>query len=384
MMKRQWMWLAPALAMLTGTGSAFAQTQTPTPTQTPTQASRPSQPSTTTTGSATATAAVVTDSVNVPVQVRTALRGIPVVNTQQILHKSSLDPTDATASENAGPVRLLNNLDLNTVGVRMDMTATSRATTPGASTSNSPTPTPTPSSSTLSSSSSKSALSKSTSAGATTRNGAAQALDGSNALAHAALEGTAEAVVRLGATNAEIVSVSGRGLASVAEITGTCGSLESASQVSLGTTNLRILGKEIALPENPEPNTEVALSEIPGLVSGTVILNEQAEFGDGATSKIIAVAPMRLLLRLSLAGLGGLADVEVSLAGNSASVDCAPDNEEPPTTEQPPDGTPETPTTPTTPSTPTTPTTPETPTTPTTPATPTTPGTSTTPTPPSA
>ncbi len=135
--------------------------------------------------------------------------------------------------------------------------------------------------------------------------------------------------MRLGPTNAEIVSVSGRGLASVAEITGTCGSLESASQVSLGTTNLRILGREIALPANPEPNTEVALSDIPGLVSGTVILNEQATFGDGATSKIVAVAPLRLLLRLSLAGLGGLADVEVSLAGNSAAVDCAPDGEPP-------------------------------------------------------
>ena len=136
---------------------------------------------------------------------------------------------------------------------------------------------------------------------------------------------------------------------------------------SLGTTNLRILGREIALPADPAPNTEVALADIPGLVSGTVILNEQATFGDGATSKIIAVAPLRLLLRLSLAGLGGLADVEVSLAGNSASVDCAPDGEapapEPPTetpTNPPTDDSndavdPTTPTTPTTPSTPTTP-----------------------------
>ena len=46
----------------------------------------------------------VTDSVNVPVQVRTALRGIPVVNTQQILHKSSLDPRNrASTSEATGP-----------------------------------------------------------------------------------------------------------------------------------------------------------------------------------------------------------------------------------------------------------------------------------------
>ena len=81
---------------------------------------------------------------------------------------------------------------------------------------------------------------------------------------------------------------------SAAEITGSVRQPRvPASQVSLGTTNLRILGREIALPANPEPNTEVALSDIPGLVSGTVILNEEATFGDGVTSKIVAVAPLR-------------------------------------------------------------------------------------------
>ena len=257
------------------------------------------------------------------------MRGIPVVNTQQILHKSSLDPDDASTTDATASVRLLNNLDLNTVGVRMDLTATAWATTPTSTSA------PTPSTSTPTSSGTTAAK------GA---GGATQTLASSKALAHAALEGTAETVVRLGPANAEVVSVSGRGLASAAEITGACGSLESASQVSLGTTNLRILGREIALPENPEPNTEVALSEIPGLVSGTLILNEQATFGDGVTSKIVAVAPLRLQLRLSLAGLGGLADVEVSLAGNSASVDCTPDGEEP--TPEPPTETPETPGTP--------------------------------------
>jgi hypothetical protein len=352
MTKRQRMWLtltltpsrvAAVLALLTGTGSAFAQT-----------------------------AEVVTDSVNVPVQVRTAMRGIPVVNTQQILHKSSLDPEEQSTSGDASSVRLLNNLDLNTVGLRMDLTATSWARTPGATS----TPTPTSSTSSTSARSSTSTSSSTSSKSSTTptsssaagTNGAKLTLASSNALAHAALEGTSEAVVRLGPANTEVVSVSGRGLASAAEITGTCGSLESASQVSLGTMNLRVLGREVALPENPAPNTEVALSDIPGLVSGTVVLNEQATFGDGVTTKIVAVAPLRLLLRLSLAGLGGLADIEVSLAGNSASVDCAPDDEaEPPA--QTPGETPTTPATPTTPTTPTTPSTPSTPTTPTTPST---------------
>jgi hypothetical protein len=137
MIKRQWMWrsLAPltasaVLLVMAGTGSGFAQTttqtptaQTPTPTaQTPTAQTPTAQPS---------PATVVTDSVNLPVQVRTAMRGIPVVNTQQILHKSSLDPQEASTPDATASVRLLNNLDLNTVGVRMDLNATSWATTPG-------------------------------------------------------------------------------------------------------------------------------------------------------------------------------------------------------------------------------------------------------------
>lgn len=129
----------------------------------------------------------------------------------------------------------------------------------------------------------------------------------------------------LGGPIANLLSVTATILQSTADTGGICGeSVNGTSTTTVQDLAITILGLPVAgIPSgNVSPNTVIALPAIPGLVSGSLTLHEQAVGGDGTNTVDVTANALHLVLDINVVGGGDLLNVDLVISSSTAAIDC--------------------------------------------------------------
>ncbi len=123
-----------------------------------------------------------------------------------------------------------------------------------------------------------------------------------------------------------LLSVTATLLQSTADTGGGCGeAVTGSSTTTVEELAISILGIPVpGIPNGGVPaNTAIPLPAIPGLVSGALILHEQAIGGDGINTVDVTAHALHLTLDIDVIGGGQLLDADIVISSSAAEIDCA-------------------------------------------------------------